>query len=136
MSDPALGDGSNEVIDQPRREKSSWLEGPGDLQEMDLPIEAVGDTVTVRGLSAGQLCFIQDSCRTLVGERLEVDTVRMTVLKFAAGVVEPKFSESEANQIAHKFGPAFDLVVGEIDKMTKADQKDIDAARRRFRPRR
>lgn len=124
------------VVEQPQRSKGSWLDGPGDLVEMDLPIEATGDTVTVRGLSAGQLASIQDQCRTLVADRIELDTVRMLALKFMHGVVEPKFTEAEANVISHKWGPAFDLVTSEIDRLTKADQADIDAARRRFRPRR
>jgi hypothetical protein len=130
----AASDG--EVVDAPPRSKDSWLNGAGDLREVDIPVASVGDTVTVRGLSAGQLAFIQDRCRKLVGDRLEVDTVKMAAMKFAEGVIDPKFSEVEANMISHKWGPAFDLVVSEIDHLTRATPEDIEAAKARFRPRR
>lgn len=139
-SDDLAQDTSNadnpDVVAAPRFDKTSWLTGATDLEEGEIYIEAVGDTVRVRALSAGQLARIQDQCLSMKGETAKVDSQRMAILKFVAGVIEPKFDEQEANVIAHRFGKAFSLVVDLIDEVSKASEEDVAAARARFRPRR
>ena len=124
------------VIDQPRYAKGSWLEGATDLEETEVYVEAVQDSVKVRGLSAGQQARIQDQCLSFKGDTARIDSDRMAVLKFAAAVIEPAFSEQEANQVSRKFGKSFTLVVGVIDSLSKASEEDIARAAARFRPRR
>lgn len=125
---------NGEVIDQPKLSKESWLSGATDLEETEVYVEAIGDAVKVRALSAGQQARIQDQSLSMKGDTVKVDSQRMQVLKFSAGVIEPKFDENEANVISQRFGKAFSLVVGVIDELSKASEQDIQAAQRRFRP--
>jgi hypothetical protein len=125
-----------DVIDQAKHDKQSWLSGPGDLDEVEVEVEAIGDSVVVRSLTAGQLARIQDECMSMKGDTVKVDSLRMGVLKFARAVIEPQFTEDEANVIAHKYGASFSLVVGVVDDISKAGEEDVAKARRRFRPRR
>jgi len=125
-----------DVVDAPRFDKQSWLDGPGDLDEVEVHVDAIGGSVTVRALTAGQLATVQDQCLHMKNDVMKVDSQRMAVLKFARGVIEPQFTEDEANVIAHKFGRSFNLVVGVIDEISKASEEDVQKARRRFRPRR
>ena len=132
----AAQNGGGEVNGQPQLDKSSWLNGATDLEETDVLVESLGGTVRVRALSAGDLARITDQCLSMKGDVAKVDSQRMGVLKFATGVIEPKFDEAEANVISHRFGKAFSLVVGVIDELSKASEEDIAKAQRRFRPRR
>lgn len=136
LTTEANGRVPDDLSSQPRLDKSSWLSGATDLEEAEVFVEHLGGTVKVRALSAGQLASITDRCLSMKGESMKVDSQRMAVLKFAAGVIEPKFDENEANVIAHQFGKAFSLVVGVIDELSKASEEDIAKAQRRFRPRR
>jgi hypothetical protein len=130
------GDPDPVVIDQPAFSKDSWLTGGSDLQEGEVQVDAISDSVKVRALSAGQLARIQDQCVTMKRDVASMDTRRMQVLTFVAGVVEPQFTEQEANQICHRYGPAFTLVVDTINQISQASDEDVERARRRFRPRR
>ena len=131
---PPNGAVPDDVVEQPRFDKQSWLSGATDLEETEVYIEALNDSVKVRALSAGQLARITDQCLSMKGDVAKVDSQRMGVLKFVAGVIEPKFDENEANVINHRFGRAFSLVVGVIDEISKASEEDIAKAQRRFRP--
>lgn len=122
-----------EVIDAPEKKKSSWLSGPGDLIEFDLPVDAVGDVVTVRALSAGQRHLITTETMHMAGDKMTFDATRRAVMTFAEGVVSPSFTEAEANVIAHKWGPAFDLVVDVINEISKTQDDALEKARRKFR---
>ena len=53
---------------------------------------------------------MQSECLTMRNDVMSVDSVRLGNLKFAAGVINPKFDEQEANVISHKFGSSFTLV--------------------------
>lgn len=132
----AQSNGVAEVIEQPKFDKAKWLMGPSDLVEQEVWIDHLNDAVKVRGLTAGQQGSISEQCTTLKGQKITVDQTRIKVLTFSMGVVEPYFDEHEANQIAHKFGGAFELVVGVINAISGATEEDIEKARRRFRPRR
>lgn len=128
--------GQPDVIDQPKLDKQSWLNGATDLEEAEVYVEAVSDHVRIRALSAGQLARIQSQCLSMKGDSAKVDTQRLGVLKFTAGVIEPVFDEQEANVISHQFGPSFELVLKAIDELSGASEADVSAAMRRFRPRR
>lgn len=122
-----------QVIDSPVKAKGSWLSGPGDLIEFDLDVDAVGDAVTVRALSAGQRHLITTETMHMSGDKMTFDATRRAVMTFAAGVVSPVFTEAEANVIAHKWGPAFDLVVDVINEISKTQEDALEKARRKFR---
>lgn len=125
------------VIDSPVRSKRSWLDGPSDLFEMDIEIPAIGDTVKIRSLSAGQHARIQNESMTMKGDTMRFDSHRRQVLTFLEGVIEPgDFSEEEINVIAHKFGPAFKLVVDAISEISESSEKAMERVRARFRARR
>src|SRR5687767_14973159 len=94
------GSGSD-VVDQPTYDKGSWLNGATDLEEADVYVEPIQTWVKVRGLSAGEQGRITDQCLSMKGDVAKIDSQRMGVLKFAAGVVEPSFDENEANVINH-----------------------------------
>lgn len=128
--------GHADVIDAPRFDKASWLNGATDLEEADVYVNEDQGYVKVRGLSAGVLASIQDQCLVMKGETMKLDTQQMDVLKFCKGVVEPKFTRDEANQISHKFGQAFSLVVSVINEISRASEEDVAKAKARFRPKR
>ena len=117
----------------PLSSKAAWLKGPGDLIEFDLEVPGVGGTVKVRSLTAGQSNLIGTECMTMKGDEMKFDTNRREAMTFAEGVVEPKFTEQEANRIAHKWGPAFKLVVSVINEISGTQDDALEKARRKFR---
>lgn len=121
-----------------RSSKKSWLEGPGDLQQEeveDVPVK--GESVLVRGLPAAfssrahsQALELKTGAR---GEQTaQVNTERLSVIQFANGVVEPTFTEAEAQTIAEKYGPAFNKVVEKIDELSGVDKEAIEKANATF----
>lgn len=135
------GNGNGEepvvVIDSPVKSKRSWLEGPGDLTEVEIEVPGLDDSVTIRSLSAGQHATVQNESMTMKGDTMRFDSHRRQVLTFMYGVVEPgDFNEQEINVIAHKWGAAFKFVVDAINEISSASEEDMAKARQRFRPRR
>lgn len=125
------------VIDSPVRSKRSWLDGPGDLFEMELEVPGLGDAVKIRSLSAGDHARIQNESMTMKGDTMRFDSHRRQVLTFMAGVIEPgDFHEQEVNQIAHEWGAAFRLVVDAITEISESSEKAMERVRARFRARR
>lgn len=122
------------VIDEtsPRRSKDSWLSSPGDLELVDIPLDVINDTVTVRGMSVGELAAIGMVCKGPNGVLID----KMMAMQLAAGVVEPKMSENEWMQQLFKFGPMIKLVIDEIDRLSASSPQDVEKAKARFRPRR
>lgn len=114
--------------------KEAWLEGPGDLREAeveDVPVK--GQSVRVRGLPAAYSNQASSEALELIsGPRGEqsarVNTAKLEVLQFAHGVVDPKFSVEEAEQIAKRFGPAFKAVIAKIDELSGVDKEAIEKA--------
>ena len=126
-----------EIVEAPKLAKSSWLDSTGDLTEVEIDVPApVNDTVVIRALSAFHLSQMQDKASTLRGEELKFNSGVLKREKFRRGVIEPEFTEDEVVTIARKFGPAFDFVVSEIDKISEASDEKFKEAKRRFRPRR
>lgn len=125
------------VIDSPVRSKRSWLDGPSDLFEMDVEVEAIGDAVKIRSLTAGQHATVQNESMRMKGDEMLFDSHRRQVLTFKYGVVEPgDFSEEEINQIAFKFGPSFKLVVDAINVISESSEEAMKRVRARFLARR
>lgn len=125
------------VIDSPVRSKRSWLEGPGDLVELDLQVPGLGDEVKIRSLSAGQHATIQNEAMTMKGDTMRFDTHRRQILTFLYGVVEPGgWDEQEINAVAHKWGSAFRFVVDAISLISEAEEEAMQRVRARFLARR
>lgn len=125
------------VIDSPVRSKKSWLDGPGDLVELDLEVPGLGDAVKIRSLSAGQHAQVQQQSMSMRGDKMEFDPHRRQLLTFKYGVIEPgDFSEEEINVVAHKWGPAFKFVVDAIGEISESSEEAMQQVRNRFRPRR
>ena len=57
---------------------------------------------------------------------------RLEVLQFAHGVVEPKFTVEQAEQVSQKYGPAFRKVIEKIDELSALDKEAIASASARF----
>ncbi len=121
------------------RSKDLWLrDGAGDLEEADVEdVPVKGESVRVRGLPAAY--SNQASSEALVmktvgrGDQIAtVDTGRLEVLQFAHGVIDPKFSIEESEQIAKHFGPAFKKVIAKIDEISGVDKEAIERANARF----
>ena len=118
--------------------KAAWLEGPGDLAEgvvEDVPVK--GQSVKVRALPAQFSNEAQSKALKMVtGARGEqsatVDVAVMSVLQFAHGCVEPKFTVAEAQQVAEKYGVAFNRVVEKIDELSGVDKEAIEEASATF----
>jgi len=117
-----------------RSTKESWLAGPGDLEEADVEnVPAPGQTVRVRGLPAAYSNRATSKALELVtGRRGEqsatVNTERLEVIQFAAGCVDPTFTEAEAEIISQKFGPAFKAVIEKIDELSGVNKEAIEQA--------
>ncbi len=125
------------VIDSPVRSKRSWLDGPGDLVEMDLDVPGLGDGVKIRALSAGQWATIQNESMTMKGDTMRFDSHRRQVLTFMYGVIEPgDLSEEDVNVIAHKWGSAFKFVADAITEISGSSEEAMERVRARFRARR
>ena len=115
----------------------AWLNGPGDLQEAvveDVPVE--GQSVLVRGLAAGYSNQAQSEATELkqVGRDtvVTVNGARLEVLQFAHGVIEPKFTVEQAEQVSQKYGSAFRRVIEKIDSLSALDKEAITQASARF----
>lgn len=121
-----------------RSTKATWLDGPGDLQEAeveDVPVK--GQNVRVRGLPAAYSNQASSEALELVTGRrgqqtTTINTARMEVLQFAHGVIDPQFTESEAELISQKYGPAFRKVIQKIDELSGVDKAAIEDANARF----
>jgi hypothetical protein len=121
-----------------RSSKESWLQGPGDVQEAEVKdVPTKGESVLVRGLPAAYSNRAQSEALELItGRRGEqsatVNTAKLEVIQFAAGCVEPKFSEQEAEVIAQKYGPAFKKVIAKVDELSGVNKEEIESAQTRF----
>lgn len=120
-----------------RSTKEAWLTGPGDLQEADVsdvPVE--GQSVRVRGLPAAYSNEASSEALewATVGEEqvARVNSHKLEVLQFTHGVIEPQFSQAEAEIVAKKFGPAFKKVIAKIDELSGVDKQSIEEAQARF----
>jgi gamma-glutamylcyclotransferase (GGCT)/AIG2-like uncharacterized protein YtfP len=121
-----------------RSTKEAWLQGPSDLLEAtvdDVPVE--GLSVRVRGLPAAYSNRAASNALKLVtGKRGEqtatVDKERLEIIQFAAGCVDPTFTEDEAAVIAKKYGPAFNKVIAKIDELSGVDKEAIERTEATF----
>jgi hypothetical protein len=117
-----------------RSTKESWLNGPGDLREAvveDVPVE--GKSVRVRGLAAAysnRATSVATEVKTTnKGEQVAtINTEKMEVIQFAQGVIDPQFSEQDADVISRKYGPAFKKVIAKIDELSGVDKEAIEKA--------
>lgn len=121
-----------------RASKESWLNGPGDLQTSEVhDVPVPGQSVLVRGLSAAFSNRASSAALEMKQQGREqiatVNTERLEVIQFAQGVVDPKFTEAEAQQIAEKYGPAFKKVIEEIDRISGVDKEAMQQASATFR---
>lgn len=120
------------------RSKDAWLTGPGDLEEADVEdVPTPGNSVRVRALSARWSAAVQSQTKVVAEGREQVaklDVVAMERLQFIHGVIDPVFTEAEAQQIQEKFGPAFRKVIAKIDELSGIDKETIKATEERFRP--
>lgn len=125
------------VIDSPVRSKRSWLDGPGDLVEMDIEVPGLNDHVKIRSLSAGQHATIQNESMLMKGDTMRFDSHRRQILTFMYGVTEPgDFNEDEVNVIAHQWGSAFRFVVDAISEISQSSEEAMVRVRARFLARR
>lgn len=117
--------------------KQSWLEGPGDLKEgvvEDVPVK--GQSVKIRALSAtsanaGNAAAI--TTQEVRGQQVvKVDNVRLDILRFVEGVVEPKFTEEEARILSAKYGPAWHKTVKAIVELSGIDDQTASETEARF----
>jgi hypothetical protein len=121
-----------------RSTKESWLSGPGDLETAEVEnVPAPGQSVLVRGLPAAYSNRATSKALELVtGARGEqsatVNTEKLEVIQFAAGCVEPAFTEEEAQVIAQKYGPAFKRVIAKIDELSGFDKDAIEQTNATF----
>jgi hypothetical protein len=121
-----------------RSNKDAWLKGPGDLREEDVhDVPVPGQSVRVRGLPAAYSNRATSAALELItGPRGEqtatVNKEKLEVIQFAAGCVDPVFTEDEAAQISQKFGPAFQKVIAKIDELSGVDKEAIEQSEATF----
>lgn len=121
-----------------RSTKETWLDGPGDLREADVEdVPVAGQSVRVRGLPAAYSNRATSKALELVtgprgDQTARVNTERLEIIQFAAGCVDPTFTEAEAEQIAQKFGPAFKKVIAKIDELSGVNKEALEQAEATF----
>jgi hypothetical protein len=120
-----------------RSTKDAWLSGPGDLKEADVEdVPVVGQSVRVRGLPAAYSNEAQSEAREV--RVVGTDTIatlnqgKMEILQWVHGVIDPVFTQQEAEQVAQKYGPAFRKVIDKIDELSAVDKEAISEANNRF----
>jgi hypothetical protein len=121
-----------------RSTKDAWLSADaGDLEEaevQDVPVK--GQSVKIRALSATAANAATTSAistEEVRGQtRMKVDSVKLDILRFAQGVVEPQFSQAEATIISGKFGKAFNKCIREINRLSGIDEDQVQEIEARF----
>jgi hypothetical protein len=121
----------------PQATKEDWLDGPGDLAEdvvEDVPVK--GKSVKVRALGAK---FSNEAQTKATETRTDgtqafvtVNKARLEILQFTHGVIEPKFTEEEAEKVSEKYAGAFFKVIERIDEISSIDKEAIAEAQARF----
>ncbi len=121
-----------------RSTKDGWLSGEGDLKEAeveDVPVK--GQSVKIRALSATIAnAATSEAISTTEGrggtQQMKVDSVKLDIIRFAHGVVDPEFTIAEATILSGKYGPAFNRVVQEITKLSGLDAASVAETEARF----
>ncbi len=122
----------------PRSTKDDWLsEDAGDLEEVELAdIPKKGQSVKIRALSATSANAATTqaiSTEEVRGQtRMKVDSVRLDIIRFSQGVIEPKFSIDEATVISGKFGRAFNKCIREINRLSGIEEDQVQDVESRF----
>ena len=121
-----------------RSTAGDWLDGPDDLKEADVEdVPVKGKSVRVRQLpgyfsseAASEAVEIKLSPK---GDQIQtINNARFEVLKFAHGVVDPPFTVDQAEQIAKKYGNAFNRVIEKIDDLSELSDEDVEKEAARF----
>lgn len=121
-----------------RSTMQDWLNGPGDLNTAEVEdVPAPGKSILVRGLPAAYSNQAQSEALELKTDRhgdqmATINTARLEVLQFAHGVVEPKFTVGQAEEVAKSYGPAFKKVIAKIDELSGVDKEAIENAQATF----
>lgn len=122
----------------PRSTKQDWLsEDAGDLEEVELTdIPTKGQSVKLRALSATSANAATTqaiSTEEVRGQtRMKVDSVKLDIIRFAQGVIEPQFSIDEATVISGKFGRAFNKCIREINRLSGIEEDQVQDVEARF----
>jgi len=120
------------------RSKDAWLNGSGDLEEADVEdVPTKGQSVRVRALPAAFSSRAESQATELKTDGkgnsiIAINKERMEVLQFAHGVIDPSFSEQEAQKIAETHARAFFKVIEKIDELSAIDKEAIEKAQARF----
>lgn len=115
-----------------------WLNGPGDLNTAEVEdVPAPGKSILVRGLPAAYSNQAQSKALELKTDRhgdqmATINTAVLERLQFAHGVVEPKFTEDQAQQIQEHYGPVWRKVIAKIDELSGVDKEAIEKASATF----
>ena len=121
-----------------RSTKDDWLApDAGDLEELEIPdVPVKGQSVKIRALSATAANAATSSAvstEEVRGQtRMKVDSVKLDIIRFAEGVIEPKFTHAEATIISGKFGPAFNKVLSELNRISGITEEQIRETEARF----
>ncbi len=122
-----------------RSTKHDWLEGPSDLEEVDVEdVPVKGKSVRVQALSAAYSNQAQTEATEVKatpdgGAVVTVNKARLEALQLFHGLIDPKLeSVEEAEKITERFGPAIRKVIDKIDTISAIDKEAITEAEARF----
>lgn len=120
-----------------RATKEDWLEGAGDLKEAvveDVPVK--GKSIKVRALGAKFSNEAQTQATETRTDGVQafvtVNKAKLEILQFTHGVIEPKFTQEEAEKVAEKYAGAFFKTIDKIDEISSIDKEAIAEAQARF----
>lgn len=122
----------------PRSTKDDWLAADAtDLEEREVSdVPKKGQSVKIRALSATAANAATTSAISTEESRgqtrMKVDSVKLDIIRFQQGVVEPKFTMEEATIISGKFGKAFNRTIREINRLSGIDEDQVAELDARF----
>lgn len=105
---------------------------PEDLVTEKIDVPQWGCSLQIRSFTAAQSAMIKQRGFAFKGEETAVAWAEMEILQFQQGVVEPHFTEDQVRELHLSSGPAFALVIEELDRISKIDKEALRKARDEF----
>lgn len=102
--------------------------GAIDLEEREVFVPQWNGSVKIKPFTKDQQQIARKKAQH--GGKIDVDTYEMII--FVEGVSEPKFTESQVNELKNKNAAAIDLVLKEIFKLSGIDDDESKQAEKDF----
>lgn len=98
-----------------------------DLKTKVLKVQEWGGEITIQALSLKDFADIEIAAKGIDGK---LDTLKLAIATFIAGVIEPKFERADIEELQKRNVNAMTDIVTEINKLSgkMIDQKNVSTA--------